>query len=115
MRKLDNKEIKEFCDLASLSLEDAKEVSDIFYKMKYDGHVCFEYNKLDCVLDYYNHWKSNWEVYENWDSLLFSEAECGIFGNTPDECKNKIGKIIYQLSSGMYIKFIFTTNMVCYS
>lgn len=55
--------------------------------------------------DYISMYDENFYTYETWNDLLKSENECSD-GLTEEQCKEQIGKSIWQLPCGWYVQYV---------
>ena len=114
MKKLTAEEIKEFAEYLCFTDADAKEITDLFYRLKSDGSWQIG-TPLDTVEDYVWEWEGHWHRETNWQEYYEYEKEqylyCyadteeeaeEIFGST-ETFKSKVAKHSYELTSGLIV------------
>ena len=60
---------------------------------------------LNTYEDYINMYDDNFYTYWTWEALVESEAEQNN-GFTEEECKEELGKTIWQLPCGWYVQYV---------
>lgn len=107
MRQLNNNEIKQMSESLSFTLEETKEIAEIFYAEKENGNCRLRCTELNTVRDYITEYENSWYRYPAWNQLLESEKDQGEDGLTPEQCENEKGISIFQLTSGMYVQTVY--------
>lgn len=107
MKTLNYNEIKVMSETLNFTIEETREIADIFYREKHKDNYRLNSTSLDSVEDYIREYDNNWFRYSNWQQLIESEIEQGSDGLDEDECRKLIGEAIFQLSSGMYIQTVY--------
>ena len=117
MKKLNTEEIKQFADALCFTEREAKEITDLFYKLKVENpinnwKVALPLNDVDeYIREWENHWhrETNWEEYYKYEK----ENESYCYGDTDEEIE-KIFKTeesfrecvsgrSYELSTGLIV------------
>lgn len=106
MRRLNDKEIKEMRDSLDFTLDETKEIAEIFYTEKEKGNFILKNTNLNSVDDYIKEYENYWYRYSTWERLLESEEDQNE-GLTPEECEGLKNIAIFQLSSGMWIQSVY--------
>lgn len=76
MKKLTTKEIKEFAECLFFTEAEAKEVTDLFYKIKSERPDNWRVGKaLDTVDEYIDEWEDHWHREESWQEYYDYEKE----------------------------------------
>ena len=122
MKKLTTKEIKVFADALGFTEAEAKEVTDLFYKIKSERPDCWQVGReLDTVDEYIDEWEDHWHREESWQEYYDYEKENYLYcyADTDEEAeeifkdletfKNKVGNSLYmncssfELSNGVIV------------
>lgn len=61
--------------------------------------------ELNSAEDYVKMYDDNFYTYQTWEDLIESEKDQSD-GLTEDECKEQIGKTIWQLPCGWYVQYV---------
>jgi len=67
--------------------------------------VSLSKNPLNDVTDYLMMYDMGFFTFQTWEKLLQSENECSD-GLTEEQCKEQIGKSIWQLPCGWYVQYV---------
>lgn len=67
--------------------------------------VSLSRNPLNDVFDYIMMYDMAFFTFQTWEKLLQSEKECSD-GLTEQECKEQLGKTIWQLPCGWYVQYV---------
>ena len=117
MKKLNTEEIKQFADALCFTESEAKEITDLFYKLKVKNpinnwKVAMPLNDVDeYIREWENHWhrETNWEEYykyERENCLADYDFEIGsaerVFKNL-DTFKEEVDYCSYELSTGLIV------------
>lgn len=122
MKKLNTEEIKVFAGCLCFTEEEAKEVTDLFYKLKSEKPDCWQVGRdLNTVDEYITEWEDHWHREESWQEYYEYEKEhyMYIYADTDEEAeelfkdienfKNKVGNSLYlnctsyELSNGVIV------------
>lgn len=117
MKRLNEEEVKQFAEALMLKDEDAKEITDLFYVVRWG-------NPLNCttvsmplkdVDDYIREWENHWHRESNWEEYYkYEKDNCKYCYADTDEEADKIFETLesfrecvsshsYELRSGMII------------
>lgn len=107
MKILNDNEIKTMSIALNFTINETREIADIFYQQKHKDNYRLNSTSLDSVDDYIREYNYSWYRYSTWEQLIESEIEQGSDGLDEDECRELIGEAIFQLSSGMYIQTVY--------
>lgn len=107
MRRLNENEIIEMSGCLSFTVEETKEIAEIFFTEKEKGNVRLRCTELESAKDYIREYENNWYRYSTWNELLESESDMGTDGLTLIECEREKGISIFNLSSGMYVQTVY--------
>lgn len=83
------------------NLEATEQLMELFDKIDVPKRY-----ELNTPKDYIDMYDDNFYTYWTWEELVQSEIEQGEFGMTEEECKNELGKTIWQLPCGWYVQFV---------
>lgn len=106
MKRLNKYEILDFARHTHMSIQDATDVCEIFYREKANGNLRLKNAKLNDVSGYIDEWEASWFRYKTWAKLVQSEMEQGVYGYTEQECEDRLGESIFVLRSGVYIQTV---------
>ena len=78
MKKLNTEEIKQFANALSFTESEAKDITDLFYKLKIENpinhwKVLMPLNDVD---EYIREWENHWHREMNWQEFYNYEKEC---------------------------------------
>lgn len=109
MKKLPDAEVKEFMkNFNGMTFDDVKQIADLFFELKKAGDYRLQNTNLDTVADYVEEYCNSWYRYDSFEKLLESEKEQGeAYGLTEEECKEEVGKSIFELKSGWFIQCVY--------
>lgn len=116
MKKLNVEEIREFANCLGFSKKEAKEVTDLFYKLKTENSDCWQIGReLNTINEYIDEWEDHWHREANWKEYYKYENEnCfddydfeigraeKVFKNL-DTFKEEVEYCSYELSTGLIV------------
>lgn len=81
MKKLNTEEIKQFANALSFTESEAKDITDLFYKLKIENpinhwKVLMPLNDVD---EYIREWENHWHREMNWQEFYNYEKECNLY------------------------------------
>ena len=116
MKKLCTREVKLFAECLGFTEAEAKEVTDLFYKIKSAKPDCWQVGQeLNTVDEYIDEWEGHWHRETNWKEYYeYEKEECMYcYGNTDAEAeaifkniesfKACVSSFSYELSNGLII------------
>ena len=122
MKKLNAEEIKQFADALCFTEAEAKEVTDLFYKLKSANPDCWQIGQeLSNVDEYIREWEDHWHREESWQEYYDYEKEHYLYcyADTDEEAeaifkdletfKSSVGNSMYlnctsyELSNGIIV------------
>jgi len=106
MRRLDDEEVKQLAEMMEMPLERAKAFAEILFKEKEKENFSLRCADLDSVDGYFRERENNWYFYRNWQALIQSEIDQADAGLTEEECKELVGKMIFELPDGWYAQTV---------
>lgn len=56
--------------------------------------------------EYVKMYDDHFYTYRNWNELVKSEIEQGVYGMTEEECKEQLNETIWQLPCGWYVQYV---------
>jgi hypothetical protein len=117
MKKLNTEEIKQFADALCMTEQEAKEVTDLFYKLKMENpinnwKVSMPLNDVDeYIREWENHWhrELNWNEYYDYEKENYmycyadTDAEAEKIFESIETFKNCVSSHSYELSDGLIV------------
>lgn len=117
MKQLNTEEIKQFANALTFTEDEAKEITDLFYKLKEEKpinnwKVMLPLNDVD---EYIREWENHWHRELNWEEYYNYENENNFFdyGHTNEEAEKIFESVesfkdcvlnrSYELSNGLIV------------
>ena len=88
------------------NMEATTQLIELFDKVVDKLNNKITHRVLNAPEDYINMYDDNFYTYWTWEELVQSEIEQGEFGMTEEQCKEQLGKFIWQLPCGWYVQYV---------
>lgn len=115
MKKLNTEEIEHFAFVLGFTESEAKEITDLFYKLKAENPISnwkvgMPLNDVgEYIREWENHWhrETNWKEYYNYEKENFlycyadTDEEAEAIFESMEKFKECVSNMAYELSSGL--------------